>query len=158
MTGLDLSHVKRLWVRPALAELGLDADAAVNLVTGTALAESGCVWLEQIRGPALGLWQMEPATHDDCWANFLLYPRFSRLATALHGLTGGNAPSPGLLVTHPLYAAAMCRIKYYRAPDPLPVAGDAAGLSAYHKRIYNSPLGAADAAANVRLFQQAINA
>ncbi|MFT9424981.1 MAG: hypothetical protein ABF570_07600, partial [Acetobacter syzygii] len=74
MQGLDLAQFKALLVRPVLAQIGLAGAAAVPLVTGTALVESGLVWLRQNGGgPALGLWQMEPATHDDCWRNFLAF-------------------------------------------------------------------------------------
>lgn len=40
MSGIDAGQLKHLVVAPALAALGLDGDVAVNLVTGTALAES----------------------------------------------------------------------------------------------------------------------
>lgn len=65
--GLDVGQLKHLIVAPALAALGLGGDSAVNLVTGTALAESRAAYVRQLGGgPALGLWQMGPATHDDC--------------------------------------------------------------------------------------------
>ncbi|MFT9325008.1 MAG: hypothetical protein ABF537_12850, partial [Acetobacter sp.] len=61
MPGLDLAQFKALLVSPVLGQLELGGNAAVNLLTGTALVESGLVWLRQNGGgPALGLWQMEP--------------------------------------------------------------------------------------------------
>lgn len=159
MTGLDLSQVKRLYVRPALIALGLDDPARLNLITGIGLVESGYIWLIQRGGgPAKGFWQMEPATHDDCWENFLRYPRQSRLASGLHTLLGGLDPTPDRLITHPVYAAAMAAVKIRRAPEALPDADDAAGMSRYHKRWYNTPLGAASADRNVSAFQAAIRA
>ena len=56
------------------------------------------------------------------------------------------------------YAVLMARVKYIRAPVPLPDAADAAALSAYHKQHYNTALGQANASANTPLFQQAVNA
>ena len=73
MTGLNLSQFKSLIVRPALAGAGLGGEAAVNLLTGTCLVESGLSWLAQVRVPALGIVRMEPTTHDDCWVNYLRY-------------------------------------------------------------------------------------
>lgn len=159
MPGLDLAQFKALLVRPVLAQLGLGSPAAVHLLTGTALVESGLVWLRQNGGgPALGLWQMEPATHDDCWRNFLSFR--PALAAVVQGLGGAGAGvgHAGLLVGNLAYACAMARVVYARAPQPLPAPTDSAGLSAYHKQFYNTPLGAADSQRNVALFAQAIAA
>ena len=50
-------------IRPALRALDLWSPAAEDLVLGTAAQESGLAYLRQIGGgPALGLWQIEPAT------------------------------------------------------------------------------------------------
>ena len=41
---------------------------------GTITQESRATYVKQLgNGPALGLAQMEPATHDDIWINFLKY-------------------------------------------------------------------------------------
>ncbi|MCI1437820.1 MAG: hypothetical protein LKI03_00050 [Acetobacter indonesiensis] len=154
--GLHLGQFKALIVRATLAQIGLAGDAAVNLLTGTALVESELYFLRQISGPALGLWQMEPATHDDCWQNFLNAQ--PQLARAMCILAGRRSPTAPLLVSNLAYACAMARVKYLRAAPPLPAATDAAGLSAYHKRVYNTARGAADPVRNTPIFQQAIDA
>lgn len=154
--GLHISQFKLLIIRTTLQEIGLASDAAVNLLLGTALVESGIYFLRQLRGPALGLWQMEPATHDDCWHTFL--NQKADLAQAVRLIAGRESPSASLLIGNLPYACAMARIKYLRAPSPLPLATDATALSAYHKQFYNTPLGAADPAKNAAAFQQAINA
>jgi hypothetical protein len=51
-----------------------------------------------------------------------------------------------LLETDDAYAAAMCRVHYWRmgqivGQKPLPAAGDLAGMAAYWKRFYNTPAG-----------------
>lgn len=159
MTGLNLSQVRLLIVRPVLQSIGLSSLAAENLLLGTMLAESGGVWLQQVGGgPALGLWQMEPATHDDCWNNWLCAPGRSRQATALRQVIGYRTPAADLMTWNLRYAAGMARIKYQRSPLSLPSADDATALSAYHKRVYNTANGAASAEANASLFQAAINA
>jgi hypothetical protein len=67
----------RATIGPVLRQLGLDEyrmQAAEELLLGTALQESGLIYRRQLNnGPALGLFQMEPATHDDIWADFLTY-------------------------------------------------------------------------------------
>lgn len=159
MSGLNLTQLKKEIVRPTLDYLGLGGDAAVNLLTGTALAESDATYLRQIGGgPALGLWQMEPATHDDCWANFLRFPAQSRLATKLEAMLAPDLPRQQQLITNLRYACAMARIRFYRVRERLPAADDAAGMSQYHKRWYNSPLGAANALGNIPDFKAAIAA
>lgn len=156
MQGINLSQLKYDVVEPALMTVGLMGTTALNLVTGTALAESGASYLVQLGGgPALGLWQMEPATEQDIWANYLAYQR--DLAAKVKGLLTGGATTAQLVGNLP-YAAVMCRLKYLRAPQVLPGAKDAAGQAAYHKLIYNTAGGAADAVRNAPLFQSAIEA
>jgi hypothetical protein len=46
------------------------------------------------------------------------------------------------LKTNDRYAAAMCRIKYLRAPDALPSENDIQAMANYWKKYYNTPLGA----------------
>jgi hypothetical protein len=156
MNGINIGQLKYCVVEPAISALGLNSAAALNLVTGTALAESGGVYLKQLgTGPALGLWQVEPATEQDIWTNFLKYR--ADLSSRVHGLLCGGPTTPQL-VWNLAYCAAICRLKYYRAPDALPGARDAAAMADMHKRIYNSALGAADPAVNTPLFQAAIDA
>lgn len=159
MPGLDLAQFKALVVRPVLAQPGFGGDAALNLLTGTALVESGLVWLRQNGGgPALGLWQMEPATHDDCWRNFLEFrPALAATVRRMGGAACGVG-SAGLLVGNLAYACAMARVVYMRAPCVLPAPAESAWLSAYHKKYYNTALGAADSQRNAALFAQAIAA
>ena len=157
MQGLDVSQLKNLVVQPALEALGLGGETAINLLTGTALAESRCAYVRQIGGgPALGLWQMEPATHDDCWNNFLCYPAGRRFSRVLQGMLGTDQPKSAQLVSNLRYACGMARIRFYRASEALPVEGTAAELSGYHKRNYNTLAGAADPVANTAFFRQAI--
>ncbi|MCP1274014.1 hypothetical protein NKW43_10025 [Gluconobacter albidus] len=160
MSGLSLSQVRILIVRPALQSLGLWSLAAENLLLGTLLVESGGIWLQQVGGgPALGLWQMEPATHDDCWNNWLCAPGRSRQATALRQMIGYLNPSADLMIWNLRYAAGMARIRYQRVSEPLPSADNAAALCAYWKTHYNTAGGAGAVNDNhIALFQAAIAA
>ena len=151
-----LSKIKWGLIAPTIKQIGLYSDTALNLVTGTGLVESGYRVTSQIGcGPALGWFQMEPATHDDCWWNFLRYR--PELARAVSALCHDEEPSASLLQSNQSYAAAMCRVKYLRVPAPLPT-NDAQSLSLYHKRYYNTMQGKADATKNIPLFQAAIDA
>ena len=71
---LDPQHFLAYVVRPSLESIGLWSEAAERLLLGTAIAESQLTWLRQHGGgPARGVYQIEPATHDDIWANYLAY-------------------------------------------------------------------------------------
>lgn len=157
----NLTQVKNSIIQPVLDTLpsALTSPAALNLLAYTFLAESGGgEYVTQLGGgPALGPFQMEPATHDDCWRNYLDYEPV--LADAGRRLACGSAPTAQQLAGNWLYAAFMCRIKYARSPLSLPAANDAAGLVAYWKQIYNSALGAGAAdTAHAALAEQAIAA
>lgn len=141
---LDLKQFEDMVVGPALAEIGLDGAAARAIVLGTALQESGLRYLRQIGpGPALGPFQMEPATHDDIWSNFLAYRE--PLADAVKGMRVPGRGA-GQMAWNLLYAAAMCRVHYYRVPARLPDPADADAMGAYWKNYYNTGLGSGTAA------------
>jgi hypothetical protein len=58
------------------------------LLLGTALTESGDMhYLHQLgNGPALGVYQMEPTTHEDIYDNYLKYKKELPGANDLSGL------------------------------------------------------------------------
>lgn len=117
------------------------SDSAVNLLLGTAAQESHFgTYLRQLgNGPALGVFQMEPATLNDIWDNFIVYrsPEFQRALMDL-----GYLKDAARLVYDLRYAAIMCRIHYYRVPEALPAWNTVNGLAHYWKDHYNTHLGA----------------
>jgi hypothetical protein len=159
MSGLDLGQFKSLIVTPALTSVGLGGQTAINLVTGTALKESGLQYLKQLgTGPALGVCQMEPATHDYLWTLKSMKSTGSLRARIVEALNLNLQPVADQLVSDLYYAVIMCRIKYLSVAEPLP-ANNATSLATYWKSIYNSSLGAGVVdSATVSLFQQAIAA
>ena len=154
---MDLKTAKYDIIAPTLRKIGLYSPASLNLVAGIGMVESGYRTRKQIDGPALGYWQMEPATEHDCWVNFLDYRPL--LAGLVRKVALPSIPQSYLLLTNDPYAAAMCRIRLYRSSDPLPDATDAEALCRYWKQKYNSAEGAGQVdAAHIALFQQAIEA
>lgn len=157
---LDPRQFLRFVIRPTLAHLELGGKAAEVLLLGTALAESRMSKIDQVTGPndatlgpAIGLYQMEPATHDDIWTNYLVYqPALRLLVEALLS----PAPNRHLQLAGNLaYATAMVRVHYRRVSEALPDAADGEGMSRYHKRHYNTAAGKADPARNLQYFLQA---
>ncbi|MFG6485445.1 hypothetical protein ACG04R_02105 [Roseateles sp. BYS78W] len=129
-------------ITPTLQAIGLHSDAAVELLLGTALQESKLVYRTQIGGgPARGLFQMEMATHDDIFDNYLKYRSTLRNAV-LQLKSAPDADAEEELTNNDAYAAAMARVLYKRAPAALPSAGKLSDMAAYWKQYYNTLFGA----------------
>lgn len=139
---IDPKQLRDYILIPVLNDLGLNSTAAVELMLGTAMQESGLVAVHQYGGgPALGLWQIEPATVQDLLSNFILYK--PKLQDVINRLAFDGRDMIEQIPGNLYYAAAMSRIFYYRVPAALPAAGDIQGQAAYYKRYYNTPAGAA---------------
>jgi hypothetical protein len=114
-------------------------DRAVNLLLLTAAQESHMgTYIEQVGGPALGIFQMEPNTHDDIYANFVKYK--DTLGDYLK-YTFKDCTAERLRYDL-RYQIVMARLHYYRVPEALPDADDDWGLAHYWKDHYNTHLGA----------------
>ena len=142
----DLANI----IDEATKAIGMHSMAATQLLLGTAAVESRWghyIW--QQGGPALGIWQVEPSTHTDCWTNWLDYrPDIAALVLELApSWRRLDHPSSGIPIDHlalvesPHYCCAIARIKYRRVKEPLPLAGDWAGFERYHKQYYNTVKG-----------------
>lgn len=139
----DVKNFRDYVIVPTLHHLKLFSDAACNLLLGTAMAESRLVAVKQHgRGPAVGRFQMEPATWDDLYKNFLTYR--PELRARVNDLVISSLSSCEQMAGNDYYACAMARLAYYRRPEALPAADDVEGLAAYWKKWYNTPLGAGD--------------
>jgi hypothetical protein len=130
-------------IRPVLQEMQLWSAAAEELLMLTSAHESHLgKYIMQIdargypSGPARGIFGMEPATHDDCWT-WLGYPQFAHYRRAvLKWMVPGPGGVDQLLWNH-AYAAALCRIQYWRARPPLPPASNVQALAEYWDEHWN---------------------
>lgn len=130
--------------------------AAEQLMLGTAVHESGLQYLKQIGGgPARGLWQMEPETYYDIWANYLRHRQNLAERVKMLRAAWPEDTSDQLFANLP-YACAMARIHYWRRREPLPAAGDAEGFGKYWKKWYNTPSGAGKVPAFILHFSEHI--
>lgn len=134
-----LGHI----IKPTLKYMGGNYDSlnARMLLLATAAIESNCGHkIVQEGGPALGVWQMEPDTENDIFANcdalmdkyFLV--KVNRLAVGI--------PYENDLTVCPMYACVMARLKYSMDRDALPHHSDKYAIYVYYKRIFNTPKGA----------------
>ena len=151
---IDIDHFRLHVVRATLTYLRMWSAAAEALLVGTAVQESGLKYLRQFdAGPARGVYQIEPATHDDIVKRYL--KRKAALANTVDALLAPEPKPIDQLATNLAYATAIARVKYWMDPEPLPEADDIARLAAYWRRVYNTPGGRGEAsefAANYRRY------
>ena len=139
---LDPKDFRKYVIRPTLTHLELWSQAAEVLLLGTVLTESGLRYLKQKgNGPALGLYQIEPVTHEDIWRSYLDKRKNRKLKANVTWLTS-RAPLEEQLINNLSYATAISRVIYWRKPEQLPEAYDLEGLAKYWKVHYNTYLGA----------------
>jgi hypothetical protein len=137
---IDREQLKSL-IDATLSRMDLHSPAALNLLMGTAAQESHLgTYIRQIGGgPARGIFQMEPATEEDIWRNYLRGRM--HLSDRVWVVSGCDGPNPYQLEGNLLYQIAIARIHYLRVPKPLPAAGDVAAMAAYWKKYWNTHLG-----------------
>ena len=143
---IDAKQLRYEIIRPVLKHLDPEIPysmAAENLLMGTCAQESkmGTFLVQLDGGPAMGIFQMEPATHHDIYANYLYYHEGISDKIMDYNMMNG-ADNPKLLINDLAYAAAMCRVHYYRVPKALP-ADNVEELANYYKLFYNTPEGKA---------------
>lgn len=140
---IDIDQFTDYVIDPVLEQMVMYSVAASELLLGTAIQESRLTYIKQLgNGPAMGVFQMEPATFKDIWQNYLAYrPNIADVARTLSGTRPQEYPVPEQMITNLAFAACMCRVHYRRVREPLPTAGDLPSQAAYWKQHYNTPLG-----------------
>ncbi len=141
--GINVDDLKEYVIQPTLKQLGLYSVQAEQLLLGTIAAESDMgMYLHQVKGPALGIYQMEPDTYGDIWLNYLKYhPGF--VGSIEH--MGYHVRPPvdaWTLVTDLRYSTIMARLQYYRHTEELPQVNDVQAQAEYWKKYYNTSAGA----------------
>jgi len=140
---IDPDDLRRLVIRPILGRMELHSRSAENLLLGTSLAESvvdGDTHLKQISGPALGIYQIEPATHDDVWQHFLAFRH--PLELKVKGFLVGHEDKEVQLIWNLAYQTAIARVIYLRVKERLPEADDLWSIALYWKTYWNTSAGA----------------
>ena len=109
-------------VKPVLQGIGMWNENAEELMMGTCAVESaGGTYLVQLGGgTALGIFQMEVATHDDIWVKWL--PNNAAIASNLmRACILNGKPTAQDMIQNLYYSCAMARIQYFRnTPDQVP--------------------------------------
>jgi len=127
---------------PSYKGLKFYSPEAVQLLMGTAAQESrlGTYILQIGSGIAKGIFQMEDATHNDIFVNYLNYRE--NIMIAICNISDVSHVKPDRLIFNLKYAILLARIKYMRVPEKLPALNDLTAQAKYWKKWYNTPLGA----------------
>ena len=137
---ISAAHLRNHVIQPVLERLDMDSLAAENLLLGTAAVETELgTYLVQLSGPALGIYQVEPATYYDLLTNWLPYR--AHVQTLLLPYQAREPEGVEQLVGNLYFATAVARCIYRRVPERLPDAEDVAGMARYWKRYWNTPKG-----------------
>lgn len=153
---LDCSQFRSLIVEPVLSKLRLYSKNAEELLVFTCAAESlGGTYLHQVKGPALGIYQMEPNTYTDIWVNYIRGR--NQLATLMAMHFGCNKiPEVERLIYDLHFATALTRIHYLRISHNIPEPADTEGLWAYYKKYYNTEKGKASKESSIKKYHDFI--
>lgn len=143
------SDFLQLVIVPALAALPMLSATPRRLLLATAMTESNiAATIQRGGGPALGYFQMEDGTHNDIFRSFLNpdpdshYAGHPALIEALTKISS-RVGAADEMAKNPIYAAAMARIFYFRAPDALPEENNLEAIWEYYKKHWNTWKGAA---------------
>lgn len=131
---------------PTLKAMGsaLNTPAARQLLLSTAGQESHCgEYFTQIKGPALGIFQMEPPTVNDLYQSYLIPTGRVDMVRQFSSIAAWEDPMLISLVGELFYATALARMNYYRRAEAHPAFNDFGGMWRYYKKYWNSELGAA---------------
>ena len=139
-------QLQELIAKPTLEKIpkGYSNEALMAFMMCVAHESTRGEYIKQVNGPALGLIQMEPKTHnsvwkfgDSVWDNALLLGIITadEYNKKLH-------PKPERLIYDLVYNVFMFRQRMFMKPKPIPKNGSA--ISMYLKEHWNSIHGAAD--------------
>lgn len=141
---LAVDQLREFVIKPALLDITMYSPEAEELLVFTCANESdGCSFIKQVKGPALGIYQMEPETYNDIWYNYIIHKGSIVMQLALN-FSAHGMPDEQRLIYDLRFASAMCRLHYARVVDPLPNASDANAIWDYYKLHYNTVTGLAN--------------
>lgn len=114
----------------------------MNLLLGTAIQESRLTYLKQKGGgPALGLFQIEPATFNDIYNRYLKREDKKELLGRVQQFTTAQDVRDQVIGNIP-FAVVIARVRYLMVPEALPAHDDLQALAEYWKAHYNTSRGA----------------
>lgn len=126
---------------PAISSIGLYSMSAENLLLGTAAQESHLgEYLKQVKGVALGIYQMEPDTYHWLWDSHVK-PKVNILSKIRLYCGYSGKPDASRLVSDLTLATIMARLRYSVEKESLPFPNNIEELARYWKKYYNTENG-----------------
>ena len=139
--GQLINHV----IIPTLNEIpkGFSSEAVLAITMIIAHESQRGEYIHQAGGPALGLIQMEPATHDDTWKHGDSIWRNAEILGIVNSSARecDNHPPAKRLIYDLRYCVFMARQRLFMKPGKLPITADV--MSEYLKIHWNSINGSA---------------
>lgn len=142
---INVKQLREYVIHPALEAINACSESAIQLLLGTAAQETLMgSYLHQINGPALGIYQMEPATYYDIFDKVINpNPNLLLNINKLIGWGYEYEPPKSMLIQNLAFATVLTRCHYLRFKEPLPKVNDIEGMARYYKKYYNTPKGKA---------------
>ena len=126
-------------IKYVLKKINMDSEEARALIFATGKAESGYRVIEQMGGPAVGFFQVEPDTIQDVWDNYVFYR--PEIKTDLYALGFDDGDMAVSVMSSIALQVAFARLQYRRVPVALPGLHGLGDQAKYWKKYYNTELG-----------------
>lgn len=153
----DINQFRENILTPALEAIQFrDPNFRELLVFTCAVESAGGTYVKQIKGPALGIFQMEPATYTDVWQNYIL--RKPDIVNLLSLNLGVNRMMPPQELISNLSFATVMAALLYKQRKANPTSSDADELWNIYKPLYNTVKGAAQKDASIKAYKKFIRA
>lgn len=143
---IDTHQLRELVIGPALDAIDLYCRGAEELLMATAAQESKCgYYLKQLANTpmaALGLYQMQPDTHDNIWDTTLM--KHSSLGFRLMSACNyGIRPKAEFMIYNLRYASMMARVFWLHVKEDMPKEDDLDTIWYLYKKYWNTSSGKA---------------
>lgn len=151
----DITQFRENILTPTLDGLQIRDNNLKELLVFTCAVESaGGTYVKQIKGTALGIYQIEPATFSDLWHNFIIRnPPLVNLLTL--NLNLHRVPDPLELITDLKLATVTCAL-FYQWKNVKVLSTDEQELWMNYKKYYNTEKGKAEMEPSIKAYRKFI--
>ena len=146
---IECSQLRDYIIKPSLQLINMYSEGSEELLVAICAQESsGGRYLKQIGGPALGIFQMQPSTHDNIWTKYLLNSDKEKTIntlgyTVLKGCRYIISPPAEVMIHNLYYATMMARCFWLGFEGLIPDKNDLDGIWDIYKEYWNTEDGAA---------------
>lgn len=110
-------------------------------------------YIKQVKGPALGIFQMEPGAYNDLYSRFIVY-KSEKLRNAYESFYADKSDWKSQMLGNIPYQIVLARMYYLRVPDALPDHTDVQAMAEYYKTHWNTYLGKATVEGAIKRYQR----